>query len=239
MGELSDRRARKKAQTRQHIRTVAQEMFAAHGFDGVTTVDIAKRAAVAVQTVFNHFPTKEELFFDGRTSWVSGPADAVRDRAPGTCPLDALRTYLVTRLPGLVDSVGEAERQAYVHALESSDVLRVRERELVFDSEQQLTAALREAWSEDPRSDRGPTPRDPATAAAVTAAIWLSATRALMVGHRTLAAGGLDALVLAHDLGALADHLIGGPTASADRPPGQRGEPTDAAGRPLPTRRAG
>ena len=235
MGELSDRRAQKKAQTRAHIRAVAQQLFAVHGFDGVTTADVARRAGVAVQTVFNHFLTKEELFFDGRTSWVSGPADAVRERAPGTCPLDALRTYLVTQLPDMVDSVGAAERQSYVRTLAESDVLQVRERELVFESEQQLTAALREAWRERPRTDPGPTPRDPATAAAVTAAIWMSATRALMVGHRTLAAGGLDADALAHDLAALADRLVEGLTAATPR--GQE-QPTGAPAR-LPARRAG
>jgi len=82
VGEINDRRARKKAQTREQIRTVAHRLFADVSFTAVTIADIAREADVAVQTVFNHFATKEELFFDGRTPWVEGPAAAVRTRRP-------------------------------------------------------------------------------------------------------------------------------------------------------------
>src|SRR5690349_16310949 len=63
VGELNDRRARKKAQTRELIRTVAQRMFDERGYEAVTIAGIAHESDVAVQTVFNHFATKEELFF--------------------------------------------------------------------------------------------------------------------------------------------------------------------------------
>ena len=78
MGDLKDRRARKKAQTREQIRRVAHRMFAERGFETVTIADIAAGADVAVQTVFNHFATKEELFFADRADWVDGAAEAVR-----------------------------------------------------------------------------------------------------------------------------------------------------------------
>ena len=55
-------------------------MFAERGFEAVTIADVARGADVAVQTVFNHFATKEELFFDGRADWVDGAA-ARRPRA--------------------------------------------------------------------------------------------------------------------------------------------------------------
>ena len=48
-----------------------------------TLTDVAREADVAVQTVFNHFPTKEEFFSEGRVPWVEAPAAAVRDRRPG------------------------------------------------------------------------------------------------------------------------------------------------------------
>ena len=91
MGELNDRRARKKAQTRELVRSVAQRRFDEDGFDAVTIADIARECDVAVQTVFNHFATKEELFYDGRTPWVDGLANAVRARTPSVAPLTALR----------------------------------------------------------------------------------------------------------------------------------------------------
>src|ERR1700712_1873599 len=92
---MSDRRASKKAQTREAVRAVAHGLFAERGFDAVTIADVARVADVAVQTVFNHFATKEDLFFDGRIPWVEGPARAVRSRPAGVAPLTALRGYIV------------------------------------------------------------------------------------------------------------------------------------------------
>ena len=142
MGELKDRRARKKAQTRELIRSVAQGMFAERGFDDVTIADIASRADVAVQTVFNHFTTKEELFFDGRVPWVTGPAAAVRDREPGVAPLLALRAHLIDTVTGLVSSMACPERRCYLATLGASDSLRARERELIHEAETLLAQAL-------------------------------------------------------------------------------------------------
>ncbi|MGY2067583.1 TetR/AcrR family transcriptional regulator [Blastococcus sp. SYSU DS0619] len=216
MGEPTDRRARKKAQTREHVRAVARQLFDDRGFDAVTIADIARQADVAVQTVFNHFPTKEELFFDGRTPWVSGPADAVRGRRSTDCPLSALTDYLTGFVRDRISALQEADLQAYVRTLEASGSLRVHERELVFESERRLTDALREAWTTDDRADPGPTPHDPATAAAVTAAMWLSAVRALMVRHRPLVTAGADAARAAAELGHLAEGLLRGLAGSAE-----------------------
>src|SRR3712207_4046239 len=95
VSDNSDRRARKKAATRALVLETAQRLFSERGFDAVTIADIASTADVAVQTVFNHFATKEELFFTGRTHWVDGPAQAVRSRPDGVPPLAALRPALV------------------------------------------------------------------------------------------------------------------------------------------------
>ena len=230
MSEPSDRRAQKKARTRAHVRTVAHEMFAERGFDAVTIADIARQADVAVQTVFNHFTTKEELFFDGRTPWVTGPADAVRSRADGESPLDALRSYLVELVRARITRLNETEPKTYVRTIEASQTLPAHERELVFQSEQRLAGALREAWEDEPCAGG-----DPATTAAVTAAMWLSAVRALMVGHRMLVAGGREACAVARDLSDLADHLLRGLAAGAE----QVQQPTHVPERDAGVRRAG
>ena len=94
------RRELRKARTRAEVRATAQRLFAERGFDEVTIADVAAAADVAVQTVFNHFETKEALFFDGRTPWVEGSAAAVSRRARrATDPVGALRP-----LPGAADS---------------------------------------------------------------------------------------------------------------------------------------
>ena len=186
MSELLDRRARKKAQTREQIRCIAHRLFTEHGFDTVTIADVARGADVAVQTVFNHFATKEELFFDGRVPWVDGPAQAVRSRTPGEQPLPALRAYLVELVGDVVGSLADEERRRYVTTVEASETLRAQEREYVFEAERRLAAALVEAWDDGAASG----PADPGTAAALTAAIWLSSLRVLVVGQRRRLSSG-------------------------------------------------
>nr|WP_281371568.1 TetR family transcriptional regulator [Petropleomorpha daqingensis] len=177
-----DRRARKKARTREEIRTAARVMFAARGFEAVTIADIAAAADVAVQTVFNHFATKEDLFFDGRTPWVEGAAEAVRSRPASTPPLRALREYLVGTVAALGDPQADEERRSYVATIEASPTLRAREMDIVREAEQRLCAALVEAWSAD---GADPRPEDPDTVAALIAATWLAAARVLVLSRRT------------------------------------------------------
>jgi AcrR family transcriptional regulator len=176
-----DRRARKKARTREQIRTTAQALFAARGFEAVTIADIAAEADVAVQTVFNHFATKEDLFFDGRTPWVDGVADAVRSRPPSVPPLRALREYVVRAVTALADPRADEERRRYVATLEASATLRARELEIVREAECRLRDALVEAWTQD---DADPRPEHPELVAALMAATWLAVARVFVHSRR-------------------------------------------------------
>ena len=54
-------RATKKAATRARIVTAALALFQTRGFDATTTRAIAKKAGIAEGTVFNYFPTKEDI----------------------------------------------------------------------------------------------------------------------------------------------------------------------------------
>jgi AcrR family transcriptional regulator len=182
VSELNDRRARKKALTRALIRDTARRMFAERGFEAVTTADVAAAADVAVQTVFNHFPSKEELFFDERTPWVEGPADAVRSRPADVSPLDALQEYLTSRVALQVRRLATPAGREYIATVEASPTLRAYERELHHRSIALLAGALLEAWSEDGSAPS--VPSDPRTAASVTAAVWLAAVRTLICEQR-------------------------------------------------------
>ena len=55
------RRARNKETTKSRIVAAALALFKAKGFDATTTKAIARRARVAEGTVFNYFPTKEDI----------------------------------------------------------------------------------------------------------------------------------------------------------------------------------
>lgn len=206
VSDLLDRRARKKAHTRAEIRSAAQQLFDERGFDAVTIADIARHADVAVQTVFNHFPSKEELFFDGRVPWVEGPAEAVRSRA-GASALEALRRYLVRTARNLVEAHGSPERRRQMHTLEGSPTLLAYERELVHQAETRLAAALDEAWTAEGAPPAGPS-SSASLSPAVTAAIWLTAARALVTERREQVAAGADARTAASETAALTDRLL-------------------------------
>ena len=193
MSKVIDRRARKKAQTRSLVRETAQRLFAERGFEAVTIADIAAAADVAVQTVFNHFPTKEDLFFDGHTPWVEGAAEAVRSRTAGTGPLDALHAHLVERVALHVRRLASPEGRAFDTTLESSPALRARERELHHEATARLGDALYEVWTDEGGAPA--IPEDVRTAASVTAAVWLADVRTLIVQHRRLLTGPAGALL--------------------------------------------
>ncbi len=64
------RRDRKRERTREKIVTAARALFLVQGFEHTTVLQIAEAADVAVQTVFNHAPSKEALFFLGRVPYA-------------------------------------------------------------------------------------------------------------------------------------------------------------------------
>ena len=53
--------AETQAATRERIRRVARQLFAAQGFEATTTRDIARRAEIAAGTLFNYFTGKESI----------------------------------------------------------------------------------------------------------------------------------------------------------------------------------
>ncbi|BAZ15952.1 TetR family transcriptional regulator [Calothrix sp. NIES-4071] len=59
------------AQTRNRILSAAQRLFAAQGFDGTTTRDLANAAGVAEGTLFRHFSNKKAILVEVATQgWV-------------------------------------------------------------------------------------------------------------------------------------------------------------------------
>jgi AcrR family transcriptional regulator len=84
-------RERKKAETRTAIADAAAQLFADRGFHAVTVGEVAEAAGVSKQTIFNHFPNKEELVFDRAAEVEEIIVAAVGDRAPGTTAVQAFQ----------------------------------------------------------------------------------------------------------------------------------------------------
>ena len=76
-------RERKKEQTRQLIADTARRLLAERGFDAVTVAEVAREADVSEKTVFNYFPTKEELFYSRLEAFEEELLQALTARAPG------------------------------------------------------------------------------------------------------------------------------------------------------------
>lgn len=90
---MSGLRERKKRQTRDAIAAAAAELFAERGFDAVTVDDVARRADVSRQTVFNYYPSKEQMLFDRDDEVEAALLAAVRDRPPGAPLVGVFRAH--------------------------------------------------------------------------------------------------------------------------------------------------
>src|SRR6266508_6452898 len=88
-------RERKKQRTRERIAETAQRLFRERGFDAVSVAEIARAADVAEKTVFNYFPTKEDLFYSRLESFEEELLAAIRAREPGESVLAAFGRFVL------------------------------------------------------------------------------------------------------------------------------------------------
>jgi AcrR family transcriptional regulator len=137
-------RERKKQQTRQLIAESAQRLFSERGFDAVTVSEVARAADVSEGTVFNYFPTKEDLFYGQMERFEASLVEAVRQRPPGEPALVAFRRAVLAQSARLASEevAGGIERAARVVA--ASPALRAREREIVDHATRALAELLAE-----------------------------------------------------------------------------------------------
>jgi AcrR family transcriptional regulator len=91
-------RDRKKRATRTAIFLTARRLFNERGFDAVTVAEVARAADVSEKTVFNHFPTKEDLALGGHDERRAALVAAIRDRPPGTSVIEPFRAATMALL---------------------------------------------------------------------------------------------------------------------------------------------
>ena len=145
-------RERKKRQTRQAIAEAARRLFLERGFAAVTVAEVAKVADVSPQTVFNYFPTKEDLFFSGMRAFEAELVDAVRQRAPEESALDAFRRSLLERLERLADPRAADAIASAARLIGETRALQNRERAVLAEHTRALADVLaEEAATDEPR----------------------------------------------------------------------------------------
>ena len=121
-------RERKKRQTRQLILDTAARLFVERGFDRVTVTEIARAAELSEMTVFNYFPTKEDLVFARMEFFEEQLMAAVEQRPPEESALAAFSRMVlagVDQLSARTDMIAKAAM-----LIRASPALLAREREI-------------------------------------------------------------------------------------------------------------
>jgi AcrR family transcriptional regulator len=178
-------RERKKQQTRQLIADTARRLFAEHGFDRVTVVDVARAAEVSEATVFNYFPTKEDLFYNRLEAFEEELLAAIRERKAGTSVAAAFRDFIL-RQRGVFDikaAGGDEEATERVRTvtrvITESPALLARERQVFAEYSRSLAALIAE--------ETGAAPGDVVPAAVANALIGVHRSLIDYVRERTMA----------------------------------------------------
>jgi AcrR family transcriptional regulator len=136
-------RERKKQKTRQQIADTAWRLFAARGFDRVTVAELAREADVAEATVFNYFPTKEDLVYHRMEAFEEEMLAAIRDRAPGESIVDAFGRFVLKPRGALASADERATENmaTFARVITGSPALLARERQ-IFERYTRTLAAL-------------------------------------------------------------------------------------------------
>jgi AcrR family transcriptional regulator len=91
----------KKERARRHIADTAARLFAERGYEHVAVSDVARAAEVAEQTVYNYFPTKEQLVTDRDQQIQDRLCELIRSRPPAVTPAAAIRGYVLASVAGI------------------------------------------------------------------------------------------------------------------------------------------
>src|SRR5690349_3382616 len=139
-------RERKKQQTRELIAGTARRLFAERGFERVSVAEIARTADVSEKTVFNYFPTKEDLVYWRLESFEEELLDTLRERAAGESLLEAFGRFV--RKPrgmlGRYDPETQERLAAVSRMIASSPSLLAREQQIFAGYTRSLAALIAE-----------------------------------------------------------------------------------------------
>jgi AcrR family transcriptional regulator len=185
-------RERKKQETRQLLADTARRLFAERGFEQVSVAEIAREANVSEATVFNYFPTKEDLVYGRLEAFEDELLGAIRDREPGESVLAAFGRF-VLQARGFLAAGDEEAASSLLEIsrmIASSPALLARERRILADYTDSLARLIAE--------DTGAAPDDPKPRVAATALIGVHRALIDFVRERILA-GDRDLKRLARD----------------------------------------
>jgi AcrR family transcriptional regulator len=145
MSSQAGLRERKKERTRKLIRDTAVRLFMERGFGQVTVSEIAREADVSEATVFNYFPTKEDLVYGQLEVFEQELLDAVRSRPAGQSALAAYASFLFSIRGLMSEQQGPEQIAAWARLVLDSPALVSREQATFA----RYTAALAQLLAEE------------------------------------------------------------------------------------------
>jgi AcrR family transcriptional regulator len=144
----------KKARTRRLIADTAARLFAERGYEQVTVREIARAAEVAEQTLYNYFPTKEQLVTDREQQIQQRLSDLIRSRPAGTSPAGAIRDFVLQTVSAIRDMPPENARGTFGYLAAISPAVNRLALELTDRQAIALAAAISETTSIAPEIAR-------------------------------------------------------------------------------------
>ncbi|WP_053850777.1 TetR/AcrR family transcriptional regulator [Streptomyces sp. NRRL B-24085] len=173
-------RERKKRQTRQYISDVATALFVERGFDAVTVAEVADAANVSVNTVYNYFPAKEDLFLDRSKGVVDRLSRWVRGRDAGESAAAAVLRELRDEVEAVSPRVGLLKGyDRFMRVIQDAPTLRSRLWSIQQEVQENLEETLRE--------ETGAAPGDPLPALIAGQINWLHHTVMGAIGREMVA----------------------------------------------------
>ncbi|CQR61732.1 TetR/AcrR family transcriptional regulator [Streptomyces leeuwenhoekii] len=200
-------RERKKRQTRQYISDVATGLFLQRGFDAVTVAEVAEAANVSVNTVYNYFPAKEDLFLDRSKGVIDRLSRWVRGRGDGESAARAVLRELREEVESVSPRMGLMDGyESFMRVIQDSPALRSRMWAIGQEVLLNLEGTLRE--------ETGAAADDPMPVLMAGQINWLHSTLLATIGQRMIEGGrpaevSREALVLLDEMeGLLSDKVL-------------------------------
>jgi AcrR family transcriptional regulator len=148
-----DRRRERGRRNRTALRDAALHLFATTGFEATTVEQIAAHAGVAPRTFFHHFPSKEDVLFDGYAERL----DEVTRRFRAGSARGSLWTGLTDVAAAVARSIND-EPERFLERARLYDALpTLRARMLRINEEwiDEMTTEVARRLGTDPRRDAG------------------------------------------------------------------------------------
>lgn len=178
-------RERKKRQTRQRLSDLATGLFLDRGFDAVTVAEVAEVAEVSVNTVYNYFPTKEDLFLDRGKGVVDRLSRYVRARDKGESAARAVLRELRDQVEAVSPTVGLLDGyDRFLNVIHGAHTLRSR----LWRIQQEALAKVEKTL----REETGAAESDTLPALVAGQLSWILSTLMAWIGDEMVAGGSKE-----------------------------------------------